>query len=118
MIIFIWKISQGLVEGYSIPFTDWGSRTGRKAVPAEVPQAAKSAVRSARAATLAVKGVKLFNSMPAQLRNSEHGDVLMFKNHLDIYLQNIPDEPTVPGYGRAALTNSLLDQVPLYEINL
>ena len=112
LIIFISKISQGLVEGYSIPFTDWGSRTGRKAVPAEVPPAAKSAVRRARAATLAVKGVKLFNSMPAQLRNSEHGDVLMFKNHLDIYLQSLPDEPTVPGYGRA------INQHPLHEINL
>ena len=118
LIIFIWKISQELVEGYSIPFTERGSRTGRKAVPAVVPPAAKSAVRRARAATLAVKGVKLFNSMPAQLRDSEHGDVLMFKNHLDIYLQSIPDEPTVHGYGRAAPTNSLLDQVPLYEINL
>ena len=32
LIIFIWKISQGLVEGYSIPFTERGSRTGRKAV--------------------------------------------------------------------------------------
>ena len=56
-----------------------------------VPVPPHIAVRRARAATLAVKGVKLFNSMPAQLRNSEHGDVLMFKNHLDIYLQGIPD---------------------------
>ena len=30
MIIFLWKISQGLVSGYSIPFTPRSSRTGRK----------------------------------------------------------------------------------------
>ena len=116
LIIFIWKISQGLVDGYSIPFTDRGSRTGRKAVPAQVPQSSPAAVRNARAASLAVKGVQLFNCMPAQLRNSEHGDVLMFKNHLDIYLSSIPDEPTTPGMGRAAMTNSLLHQVPLHEL--
>ena len=65
--------------------------------------------------SLAVKGVQLFNLMPAQLRNSEHGDVDMFKNHLDFYLGNTPDEPTTGGLVRGALTNSLLHQVPLYE---
>ena len=83
-----------------------------------MPHGAPASVKKARAATLAVKGVQLFNCMPVQIRNSEHGDVLMFKNHLDIYLQNIPDEPTVPGLGRAATTNSLLYQVPLYELNI
>ena len=64
---------------------------------------------------LRVQGVRLFNSMPMQIRDSEHGDTEMFKNHLDIYLQNIPDQPTIPGIVRAANTNSLLDQLPLYE---
>ena len=41
----------------------------------------------------------------------------MFKNHLDIYLQNIPDEPTCAGMGRVAETNSLLHQVPIFERN-
>ena len=65
-------------------------------------------VRQARAGSLAVKGAQLFNAMPASVRNSDHGDVLMFKNHLDIYLQNIPDQPTVSGLVRGAQTNSLL----------
>ena len=118
MIIFVWKISQQMVSGYTLPFTSCSSRTGRKAVPTAIPQSAAAAVRQARAGTLAVRGVQLFNAMPASIRNSDHGDVLMFKNHLDIYLQNIPDQPTVAGLGRAAQTNSLLHQVPLYEYSL
>ena len=111
MIIFIWKICQGLVSGYTLPFTSILNRTGRKVVPAAV-------VKQARAGSLAVKCAQLFNAMPASIRNSEHGDVLMFKNHLDIYLQNIPDQPTVAGLVRGAQTNSLLHQVPLYEASL
>ena len=105
MIIFVWKISQGLVSGYTIPFSSPYNRTGRKAILHHAPQSA----------TLAVRGAQLFNAMPASLRNSDHGDVLMFKNHLDIYLLNIPDQPTVAGLTRAAQSNSLLHQVPLYE---
>ena len=115
MIIFVWKISQQMVSGYTIPFTTCCSRTGRKAVPAPVLQSARADVKQARAGTLAVRGAQLFNTMPASLRNSNHGDILMFKNHLDIYLQNIPDQPTIAGLGRGASSNSLLHQVPLYE---
>ena len=91
MVIFLWKITQGLVSGYSIPFTPIDSRTGRKAVPAIVPDSAPAAVRKVKAG---LHGAKLFNLRPASLRN---GDILMFKNHLDIFLTNIPDESTVQG---------------------
>ena len=47
------------------------------------------------------------------IRNENSGDFPLFKNHLDIFLGRIPDQPTTPGLGRAALSNSLLDQVPL-----
>ena len=67
---------------------------------------------------MAFKGAQLSNAMPASIRNSDHGDVLMFKNHLDIFLQNIPDQPTVSGLVRGAQSNSLLHQVPLYEASL
>ena len=57
-----------------------------------------------------------FNLLPVNLRNSEHGDVAMFKNHLDIYLANIPDQPTVSGLSRGATSNSLLHQIPVYTL--
>ena len=115
IVIFIWKISQGLVEGYHISFTPTYSRTGRRAVPANLNLSAPACVRKAREGSLAVKGVQLFNLMPTQLRNSDHGDIDMFKNHLDIFLSNIPDQPSTPGLSRGAQTNSLLHQVPFYE---
>ena len=93
-------------------FSDKSNRTGRKAQPATVKRSAPAAVRNARAASITVKGHSL---MPASLRNSDHGDIDMFKNHLDHYLSNIPDQPTIPGMGRAAASNSLIHQVPLYE---
>ena len=114
----MWKLSQGLVEGYDISFTETSNRTGRKAVPSAILSSAPAPVKRAKEASLAVKGVQLFNRMPISLRNSNHGDVDMFKNHLDIYLENIPDQPTISGLGRAAATNSLLHQVPIYEANL
>ena len=58
MIIFIWKISQGLVSWYGIPFSSRSSRTGRKAKPNPVPQSVLAAVKNARAGTLAVKGAQ------------------------------------------------------------
>ena len=115
LVIFIWKISQGLVEGYDLSYTNLDSRTGRKAIPHHVDRSAPACVRRARERSLGVKGVQLFNLLPVQLRNSEHGDLEMFKNHLDIYLSNIPDQPTIGGLTRPAETNSLLHQIPMYE---
>ena len=111
--IFIWKISQGLVSGYDINFT-MNPRTGRWAVPAKMPkQGVPSSVCNAKANSLRIKGVQLFNLLPAVLRGANHGDVLMFKNNLDHYLSLVPDQPTMPGLSRAALNNSLLYQVPM-----
>ena len=103
------------MSGYSVPFTPPDVRTGRKAVPAAVVQTTAAKVRRARENTVGVKGARLFNLMPVSLRNSNHGDIEMFKNHLDIYLSNIPDQPTIPGLIRGASSNSLIDQVPMYE---
>ena len=117
-IILVWKISQGLVSGYTMEFSNCANRTGRKAIPAAVNMRTTAVIRNARASTFAVKGAQLFNLMPLNLRNSNHGDIPMFKNHLDIYLWSIPDQPTTRGLARNAKTNSLLDQVPLYEANV
>ena len=86
-VMFLWKLSQGLVTGYNIDFTPPDSRIGRKAVPANLPRS-PACLKNAREGSLAVKGVALFNSLPSSLRNSDHGDTAMFKNHLDIYLRN------------------------------
>ena len=115
MICFLWKLSQGLVSGYSITW-QFHDRRGRLAVPRSSPRTAPTKVRAARERTLAAHGARLFNLLPKNLRNENSGDFALFKNNLDIFLMTIPDQPTTPGLVRAAVTNSLVDQVPLCDI--
>ena len=110
---FIWKLSMGLVHGYhGIKFVH-NVRRGWEAVPCNIRAGAPLAVRRAREASLANRGVALFNLMPQGLRDmaTDHQD--RFKSNLDAWLSEIPDQPTVPGLQRAAQTNSLLHQVPM-----
>ena len=75
-VIFIWKISQGMVSGYSMDFSYMGRRR-RYAVPKQVVRAAPSLVRNARERSLGVRGANLFNLLPEQLRsmNTDHIDL-------------------------------------------
>ena len=96
-IVFLWKISQGLVSGYDLQFSIVGTRRGRMITPKPIVKSAPTIVRNARERSLAVKGAQIFNLLPESLRglNSQHVD--LFKNQLDIFLSSIPDQPTVTG---------------------
>ena len=109
-----WKQCQGLADGYTIGW-QWSDRRGRLAVPNSIPRHEPAKVRQARERSLGVHGARLFNLLPQSLRNENCRDFPLFKNHLDIFLAIVPDQPTTPGLVRAAQTNSLLDQVPLAE---
>ena len=105
-ICFLWKLNQG----------QWSDRRGRLAVPNSIPQAVPTKVKQARERSLGVHGARLCNLLPLNIRNENSGDFPLFKNHLDIFLGSIPDQPTTPGLVRAASSNSLLDQVPLVHL--
>ena len=109
-IIFLWKVAQGLVQGYKATFTT-NDRRGRLMVLAPLCNQAPTAVKNARESSLQVRGAKLFNSIPRDIRDTMTGTTEMFKNRLDDWLSRIPDQPTIPGRQRAASSNSLLDQV-------
>ena len=115
-VIFLWKISQGMVSGYDVDFTSEGGRRGRSIVPKSVLRSAPAMVRKAREQSLGVRGAIIFNLLPEEIRsiNTEHVDY--FKNHLDIFLSSIPDQPTMTGLGRAADSNSLIHQLPLFYL--
>mgnify|MGYP007114498258 CR=1 FL=1 len=99
--------------GYTMEFVD-NPRRGRLADVHQLHSQLPPAVRKAREASLPVKGAKLFNMIPKELRDMT-GTALQFKAGLDKWLANIPDQPTVNGRQRAAMTNSLLDQVPMHQ---
>ena len=86
------------------------------AVPKTIIKNIPAKVRRMRESSFGVRGPLLFNLLPKNLRNENSGDLLLFKNHLDIFLSTIPDQPTTPGLIRAANSNSLLDQIPLVSM--
>ena len=60
-----------------------------------------------------MKGAKLFNIIPQELRDTTSGNVDNFQFGLDSWLATVPDQPPIPGRKRAAPSNSLLDQAPI-----
>ena len=64
-------------------------------------------MQQARERSLGVHGPRLFNMLPKSFP--------LFKNHLDIFLAMVPDQPTTSGLARPAASNSLLDQVLLVK---
>ena len=116
-IIFIWKLSQGLVTGYNLQF----QHSERRGLCVSVPPMATTSpasVRRAREASLKIKGARLFNLVPKEIRNLSGVSADRFKSQLDSWLTQIPDQPTIPGRQRAALTNSLIDQVVVCHKNM
>ena len=109
-IIFIWKVSQQLVKGYNLPFKH-NPRRGRLVDLPPVVGGCPAAITNAHEANLRVKGAKLFNLLPTELRGLDGVLVDTFKKGLDAWLGTVPDQPTIQGRQRAAATNSLLDQV-------
>ena len=67
--------------------------------------------------SLGVQSARTFNFLPSNLRNDNSGDFALFKNHLEIFLSTVPDRPSTPGLSRAAVSNSLLEQVPLLNMS-
>ena len=53
----------------------------------------------------------MFNLLPVWIRTLNGVSADKFKSDLDKFLSVVPDQPTCPGRQRAALTNSLLDQL-------
>ena len=84
---------------------------------AEIVRSAPASVRKARENSLSVKGARMFNLLPAEIRNINADKVYHFKAKLDAFLREVPDQPTIAEEGRAAATNSLLHQLPLATTN-
>ena len=115
IIVFLWKLSQGLVKGYNASFS-YNERRGNQMILAPLKNSAPASVKKAREASLQVKGAKLFNLIPKELRDGGI-NVDRLKADLDDWLKTIPDEPTSPGRQRAAESNSLLHQVAYRQDN-
>ena len=117
MILFLWKISQGQVSGYDVQFTSQLSQRGRTALPNAVVMSSPAQVRKARENFFGVKGAKIFNLLPVELRNINSDNADTFKKNLDTFPADVPDQPTDAELGGPAETNSLLHQLPILMLN-
>ena len=118
MVIYIWRILEKQVPDLTsgkIYSVNIGGRLGRKCNSPSIKNNAPTEIKNIRYACLSVKGPRLFNILPAELRNLTNISVKAFKRELDRYLARVPDEPLIPGYTamRRANSNSLLDMIPI-----
>ena len=117
MIIYVWRILEGQVPNLNSTViettSDATSRIGRLCHVPHVSNQAPAFVKKARDASLPIRGVKLFNAIPKELRNITGCKTDSFKAALDRFLATIPDEPLIPGYtaGRRCSTNSIIEWV-------
>ena len=90
-IIFVWKVLQGLVQGYPISSRQ-SPRRGRLVDVAKFCSSAPAAVKKAREASLSVHGAKLFNILPRHIRDISTGTTDQFKRELDSWLSSQPSK--------------------------
>ena len=111
-IIYHWKILENRVPNINDAFKSKDHpRLGRMCISKYTgPNNTKL-----RDSTLTIKGAKLFNAMPKNIRNLKNIPVDKFKNALDTYLKTVPDEPQIRGYTgcRRVDSNSILDMKSL-----
>ena len=113
-IIYIWKILEGLVPNLSTASSEIISKENdRRGRTCYQRALYRSSYQQLRSNTLSVRGVKLFNCLPKNIRNIKNCTKEKFKSKLDSFLKQIPDEPQIPGYtaSRRADSNSILDMI-------
>ncbi len=113
-ILYAWKSLKGLVPecGLSVDSSP-DSRRGRTLTVPPITGSVRS-VQSLREQSFQYEAPRLFNSLPASLRNADT-TLATFKANLDCFLSVLPDQPKIPGYipGAADITgkpsNSIKD---------
>ena len=114
--LYVWKILEHQVPNCGIQVKLGEGRLGRMCMVPAINKHAQQAVQTMREQTFQVNGPRLFNSLPAKIRNMSKCSIDDFKMALDKYLERVPDEPNMTGLTPSACTaearasNSLLDQ--------
>jgi len=104
-IMFVWELSQQRISGYDLAFTfgDKGRFCIVQTVDNKLPYIEKLQLSN----SLKIKGAKLFNLLPKELRNF-NGDIQVFGDNLDMFLSSFPDKPSCPHRTCMDQRNSLL----------
>ena len=95
-IIYIWKMLEGIVQN-DIIFVQAAATRGRT-VYIKGPISNIQSIRTLRMDSFCRKGPKMFNSLPAYLRDMTLCSVEVFKKALDNFLLKIEDKPPINSY--------------------
>ena len=114
LILYLYKIIQGLTpnfcgEKFKINIEN-SARRGRICVIPGLNTRSLTRVTTMVEASFPVRGPKLFNALPMNIRNFD-GSVDAFKSRLDKFLATVPDKPHMPAYQQLSTSNSILDQL-------
>ena len=119
-IIYVWKIMEKQVPNFSQLNHSgiqeyWNPRRGRYCTVPAINLRSSGRIQAIRNSSFGIRGPRLFNTLPAHIRNLSGCSVEAFKHSLDNYLTTVPDEPQIRGYTamRRAETNSLLHMAQL-----
>lgn len=114
LILYVFKIIQNVTPNFdSAKFEikcTFSQRRGRICTIPPINNRATGNVKSMVEASFPVRGPRLFNSLPIELRNF-NGSVDAFKSRLDKFLEQVPDKPCLPAYQQPASTNSIIEQL-------
>ena len=114
IILYAYKIIQGIVPNFQdqrFALNTYVSVRGDRLcrVPS-VSRATRAKIINQVEHSFAIQGPKLFNCLPAEIRNF-HGAFPAFKAKLDKFLAQVTDQPRIAGYHQPAASNSIIDQL-------
>ena len=111
LIIYLWKMMENLVPKCIDLKRRNGGRNGRSFRLPLLCRTASTRLKTIRDGSFFVQSVKLFNSLPRNIRDLKGCSVDAFKNELDKFLLKLPDAPLIPGYTASSLvgSNSVVD---------
>ena len=114
-ILYSYKIMKKLVPNIGLNFK-WSDRRGRTLVPPPVAKNSSEHSKTLRNNSYRSRASRLFNSLPAQLRNVPvDTPMLRIKSMLDRYLKTVRDEPQLPGYTTTVTSNSVIHQTRIED---
>ena len=97
--IYTWRILEGDAPNLTASpiVARFHPRRGRSCIVPTVSNAPPAVIKNARENSFAIRGPRLFNTLPPDVRNLTGCSVDTFKHALDKHLSTVPDEPLIPG---------------------
>ena len=108
--IYVWKVLEGIVPNFGL-CSSHSNRRGRSCIVPALVRAGSQRYQTIRSNSMGVMGPRLFNHLPASIRDMTGCSVDTFKRALDKHLDAIPDEPRLPKLVRycSKVSNSILE---------